>query len=330
MTQADWQHRLHHPRQWLLAGIVAALSASPAAWAGGGSGPGCQPGEVRAGLIREHSIKPNVNFEVQLTIADAHGHPKDVGPPIVLQGMPDGHGGSKAQLKLTKADGACDARNKTTLAAPTQLPAGNLPLIGAISELSIETVYFDAAAGGFYIGSIMDTVFSALGADVGVRLPDLYADTNGDGSIGPGDVLYSWVDLDVYLAAIPLFAEGDIFNIVNGEVAQLPGMLFSTTPFGFDSAIGAIGTPFTGSGVAFSEHELVADVPEPGSLMLVMLAAGIALLTRRHLDGPAQRAGPKCPVHNQPQGQRHAQVLLLARTQPDEGRLVSGGGRPAV
>jgi len=107
-----------------------------------------------------------------------------------------------------------------------------------------------------------------------VRIPDLYADTNGDGILDQGDLLYSLVDIRQYVPSSPSFSLGASFAIVNGEVATLPGMLFSATPFVFDptSPDGEDFTPFTGTGFAESEHQL-ALVPEPSTAPL--LAAGL-------------------------------------------------------
>ena len=95
---------------------------------------------------------------------------------------------------------------------------------------------------------------------------------------GRGDHLYGLVDLNQYLRAIPTFTLGDSFHVVNGKVAGLPGMLFSTTAPAYNPNnldIGFDGTPFTGDATAFTMHQL-ASVPEPNA-PLVALAGAIAL-----------------------------------------------------
>jgi hypothetical protein len=74
------------------------------------------------------------------------------------------------------------------------------------------------------------------------------------------DLLYSLVDMHQYLKAIPNFALGQVFSIVNGQVDASPGMLFSTTPFVFDASAptGFDYTPFSGDGTTGSLHGLTA------------------------------------------------------------------------
>lgn len=148
---------------------------------------------------------------------------------------------------------------------------------GAIADLSIEAVVFDPVTNTYYHESIFDRLAESQGVGVSAFFPDLFADTNSDGVVGEGDLLYSLVDLNVYLNSIPSFALGDVFEIVNGTVAGLPGMMFSTTPFSFDDASGYdSGTPFTGTGETNSSHEVSAEIPIPSTLAL--LGVGLAAL----------------------------------------------------
>jgi hypothetical protein len=142
---------------------------------------------------------------------------------------------------------------------------------GEIADLSVEAVYLDPATGKFVIGSVFGTLDAAIG-NASVAIPDLFADTNHDGSLDEGDLLYSVVDLNKYLNSVPAFTLGDSFNIVNGTVAGLPGMLFSTTPLVFDPNTGQFGgTLYTGTGFADAAH-LPGAVPEPGSTVLTAVA----------------------------------------------------------
>ncbi len=137
------------------------------------------------------------------------------------------------------------------------------------ADLMIEAVAFDPTANVFFVNNIFSVIAERLGLGVGVKVPDLFADTNGNGTIGEGDVLYSLVDLYDYLDVVPNFAMGDTFEIINGIVAGLPGMMFSTTPFSFDENNGFNnGTPFSGIGHADTLHDISA-VQEPPSLWLV-------------------------------------------------------------
>ena len=119
-------------------------------------------------------------------------------------------------------------------------------------------------------------------------MPDLYADTNGDGVIGTGDNLYSLINLnDALTVPEPSFSLGDPFNIVNGRVAELPSMYFSSTPFVFDLAnIGAVDgliyTPFTGKAVAITDHAFF-DVPGPLPLLGVAAAFGYSRKLRKRI-----------------------------------------------
>ena len=111
-----------------------------------------------------------------------------------------------------------------------------------------------------------------------VRIPDLYADTNNDGTIGAGDVLYSLVDLPDYLNAVPTFNFGDIFSVVNGAVPGLQGMYFSSTDFSISATAdkGFNYTPYTGTAMVKTDHSLAA-VPEPSTLALVSVGLGLLL-----------------------------------------------------
>lgn len=63
-----------------------------------------------------------------------------------------------------------------------------------------------------------------------------------------GVTFFNLVNLAVYMHAIPVFAESDVFNILNAQVAVPPGMPFSTTPISFDPVNGPTDLPYTGHG----------------------------------------------------------------------------------
>lgn len=253
--------------------LVAADSVSASILAG----PPCRPGEVRAGWVYERSRLPGVSFVVNLT--DAAGN--RTGAAIPLAGMPDGMGGTQAKVFIDKSFQACDAINDTIIPPPPGVPPGGAAPGGARAVLWLETIYFDPALGEFYLGSNFDAIFDAFGPKGAVRIPDLYADTNLDLMIGPGDVLYSLVDLADYMPAVPAFDFGDVFSIVNGQVPGLPGMYFSTTDFVISpsASAGFDWTPYTGDATVLTDHTL--QVPEPHLLLLMALAAARVVRGRR-------------------------------------------------
>jgi len=143
---------------------------------------------------------------------------------------------------------------------------------GEVSDLSIESVLFDPESGTYELVNVFGTLADRQ-ITYEVRIPDLFGDTDNNGILGEGDVLYSLVDLNIYLNSIPSFSLGNSFTIANGTTSALPGMSFSTTPFDFDPGTGFSGTPYSGTAVAEGEHG-VTVIPEPNTVALL----GIGLL----------------------------------------------------
>ena len=139
---------------------------------------------------------------------------------------------------------------------------------GQIADLSIESFSFDPITSQFVMENIFKTIADKEGYGVEVPIPDLFADTNGDGMLGAGDDLYSLVNLSVYLESIPTFSMGDSFTVVDGAVSGLPGMMFSTTPFTFDPSTGFAGTPYSGPAVVEAIH-LPSAISEPPAIGLL-------------------------------------------------------------
>jgi hypothetical protein len=157
--------------------------------------------------------------------------------------------------------GVCDAKQITKMMKST----------GEVADLDLESIFHDPDTDQFLIQDLFGTIAGNLGFETPVRVPDLFADTNGDGMLGEGDVLYSTVDMSQYIHVLPDFALGDTFTISNGLIAGLPGMMFSTTPFTYDPIVGISGTPANLEGTVEALHEItpVPDIPEPASLLLV-------------------------------------------------------------
>jgi hypothetical protein len=122
--------------------------------------------------------------------------------------------------------------------------------------------------------------------------------------IGAGDTLYSLVDLQQFLLAPPSFSMSDHFAIVNGTVAGLPGMWFSTTPFTFSpgggftpSSMALLSTGgFSGDGVVDAIHTLSSS-PEPGTWALMLAGFGaVGWSLRRRPLGSAAVVDPSCRI----------------------------------
>lgn len=160
---------------------------------------------------------------------------------------------------------ASDARNITTLP-----PVGGGGGAGPKADLMIESII--AGPHGFQLDDIFNTISLSRGDNVPVTIPDLYA-ANADRTLTSGGVLYSLVDLNIFLANPPVTSLGDTFQVVNGQVAGLPGMFFSTTPFTFDSNTGFSDPAYTGNAIEETNHVLTST-PEPSAWLL--LASGMA------------------------------------------------------
>lgn len=190
----------------------------------------------------------------------------------------------------------CDAFNTSEAVAMGGGGPGNVGP-GTKQQLKIEALFVDPNTGQVILGSIFDFLGQAYPQEF-LLLPDLWGDTTGDGIIGVGDLLYSLVDINAYTnGGVDLLADvnarfipGQEFQIVNGLVSGLPGMLFSTTEFTFDPVNGYQGTPYTGSGFAVTDHEL-ASVPEPPTLALFFAGlVAVALSTRKLRKAPKEHA----------------------------------------
>lgn len=153
---------------------------------------------------------------------------------------------------------------------------------GEISELHISAFY--PSGSDFQLIGFTNHVADNIGLGIEVFIPDLFADTNGDGSLNDGDLLYSIVNLVDFLPAAVNFSLGDTFNIVNGTSPLLPGMMFGTAPIEVDadSPSGYSNpSPWTGPGVALTKHGIVAVSEPPLFLVFMSFVAYFFARTQR-------------------------------------------------
>jgi hypothetical protein len=158
------------------------------------------------------------------------------------------------------------------------------PTDEAVSYLELAS--FVEVDNNYVMTPLQSFVADHLGFGTPLWIPDLFADTNGDGEIGAGDVLYATVNLAEYYPAQVTFDLGDTFTIVNGLCEALPGMLFGTEPIIPDasSPTGYLNpSPFNPSGLALNAtasgdasalaaHGVVATPDLTSSLPLFSLA----------------------------------------------------------
>lgn len=159
-------------------------------------------------------------------------------------------------------------------------PLGDLQTITDVTQFTrlpnaatsiLQIAAFVPSGGDFQISPLITYVQNNLAIGVALSIPDLFADTDGDGVLGIGDTLYSTVNLADFLAASVNFNFGDTYSIANGTSLLLPGMLFGTqqivpnasNPTGYDNP-----APWTGTAVALASHGIVA-IPEPGTILLL-------------------------------------------------------------
>jgi hypothetical protein len=139
-----------------------------------------------------------------------------------------------------------------------------------VSWLSVEA--FVPSGSDFLEYNVFDFIADSVGEGVTVRIPDLFGDTNGNGMLDSGDVLYAAVNLADYIPADVSFALGDTFNVTGGSTPALPGMIFGTAPITLDPSSPdgfSNPDPWTGTGTALTEHDNTA-VPERGTNALII------------------------------------------------------------
>jgi hypothetical protein len=104
---------------------------------------------------------------------------------------------------------------------------------GPDNYLSVEA--FVPSGADFLEYQFLDYIASIDGPSGVVSVPDLYGDTNGNGLLDD-DVIYSAVNLALFIPANVTFQLGDTFTITDGTSAALPGMIFGTQPITLDAS----------------------------------------------------------------------------------------------
>jgi len=269
----------------LLLGTLVCSAYPLQAMAGGG---GTIPCGSAPGIVQEASINP-ASFTVYITSASGKVMvPQPKGFPAAGVGVLAADGLYRRNFNVPAFPFACDIKNRTMPSKKDAPPPGGITSEGGeLADLDLEALVFDATTDTYSLEDFFGRLRADVGEYVEIAIPDLYADTNGDGVLDSGDELYSLVDINKYLAAVPTFALGDIFSVNDGTVAGLPGMMFSTTPFSFDPATGfSSDSPYTGLAEAETEH-LPEAVPEPSTWVLMSIAlGGLMIVVRRRGAAP--------------------------------------------
>ena len=234
---------------------------------------------TKGGTINEWN-SANVPMHMYTNITD-----KDNGGQVVSR-IDDGvvDAGGVAQVHVPAGAGVgivrADAFNESEAVGPVDPPpGGGGPGAGARQITKFEALFRYPTPGKYYQGSIYDFMNQAYPGKT-LRLPDLWVDTNEDGRIAAGDVLYELIDLNAYTQSGALsmsdlnarFTPGQVFVIQNGLCAALPGAMFSTTDWTFSEDTGYTGTPANCDGYTYTYHEL-NDVPEPSTFVLLGVGA---------------------------------------------------------
>ena len=163
---------------------------------------------------------------------------------------------------------------------------------GAEHDQKFEVLYKDPATGKYVQQSIFHFLALAYGGEE-IPFLDFWFDTSGDGRIDANDHMYALYDIGEYthsgadsLAALrSRFLPGQAVDILDGRIAGIDGLYFSTTAFTFDESTGYQGSNYSGRGFGVTDHTFYSRLPEPASLALT-LAALVAGLSSRRVKRP--------------------------------------------
>lgn len=214
------------------------------------------------GIIREDSAIP-ANFRVHLT--DKNG--KEIFPnadwPRFLEGKKGADGHYRAELLFGAYGKYRDVKDAWNDVIPIKPKKAGFSALDSGDDLAamvmLEALYQDEN-DNWQLENIFDSVLAHAGLDYEIYVPDL-AFSDAEGNLLEGQLLYSLVDLNVFLKAGCEFSFGDVLTLQDGKTSSLQGMQFSSTPFSFDPETGFTGTPVDGTGTIIAKHGLTT-VPE--------------------------------------------------------------------
>jgi hypothetical protein len=136
------------------------------------------------------------------------------------------------------------------------------------ADTHVTAYYFDPGSSQFITFSAFAAVITAAGPFGEVDYPIL--------TVGTTAPLFSDIIVNVFAAPPPVLTIGETFSFVNGSSADLPGVLLSTTPFGFDPNLGPTGEGFNGTATVAGIDAI--SVPEPPAAALLAVGAVSALV----------------------------------------------------
>ena len=190
-----------------------------------------------------------------------------------------GHGLTTTAPVTVQGEGVCDFINETIYPQGLAGGQGGGVVQADGSELQPSAADLSIHSGKYVPGHHFN-IAAIFGEYTLISIPDLYA-VDANGGLIADQELYSLVNLATYLAMPLTFTLDETFDVVNGQVAGLPGMSFSTDPFSFSPEAGFTDPPYSGPATVFTWHDMEA-VPEAATWMLMALGfAGLGYARMR-------------------------------------------------